>query len=101
MSQLPHLVVPKSNAESSDEVDAAAAQVAANEADAILDSLQMPHIESAVPSNVTVVPPSSASSSGGSVNSLDKEDESDDSVGDGADANAAGMTTRRVLRRKD
>ena len=41
----------------SDEVDAAAAaQVAASEADAILDSLQMPHIEhaSSVPSNVTV-----------------------------------------------
>ena len=80
-----------------DAVSAAeAAEVAASEADAILDSLQMPHIESAVPASVTVVPPSSCSesSSGDSVGSMEKDDSSDENPG-------PGMTTRRVLRRKD
>merc|ERR1711935_298227 len=53
------------------EAAAAAAQVAANEADALLDSLQMPHFEppsvAPIPSNKSnVVPPCSGSSSRGS-----------------------------------
>jgi hypothetical protein len=94
---------PKMNVENNDEVAAAAAQAAACEADAILDSLQMPHIEASVPSNVTVqlVPPSSCSgsSSGESVTSLEK-DESELFLTEGADESASGMTTRRVLRSK-
>ncbi len=84
------------------EVDAAtaAAQHAASEADAILDSLQMPHIEpSAMP--VNVVPPSSGSSTGsdGENKGLDSsdEDKEDSEFGDDSE----GLTTRRVLRRKD
>lgn len=79
-----------------------AAQAAANEADAILDSLQMPRLNTIVPSNVVaVVPPSSASSA--SEGSLDKGDSCDESLGDQAtdkneDASGTGMTTRRVRR---
>ena len=82
-----------------------AAEAAASEADAILDSLQMPKFNTVVPSNVvTVVPPSSASSA--SEGSLEKG-ECDDSLGEqpaektdeaAAAAAAAGMTTRRVRR---
>ena len=58
--------------------DADAAQVAANEADAILDSLQMPHIPTAhVPSNVNVVPASAASITDG-----ENSHSSDESSGD-------------------
>lgn len=93
------------NAENNDEVAAAAAaQVAAFEADAILDSLQMPHIEASVPANVTVqvVPPSSCSgsSSGESVTSLEKDESELFLTPEGADESAAGMTTRRILRSK-
>ncbi|KAL3911565.1 MAG: hypothetical protein SGARI_001588 [Bacillariaceae sp.] len=85
------------------EVDAAAAaaQVAASEADAILDSLQMPHIAApSIPNkiNVNVVPPSSGSTTGSSI--CEKEDTSDSSS-DKDDGDEEGMSTRRVLRRKD
>ena len=85
---------------------ATAAQVAANEADAILDSLNVPHIgASSVPANVSMVPPpsSSGSSSGpgpASITDVEKEDSSDESNGD-LDEAGKGMTTRRVLRRKE
>jgi hypothetical protein len=62
--------------------EAAAAQVAASEADAILDSLQMPHMPASVPTNVTV-----ASSSGAaSITDVEKEDSSDESNGETDDA---------------
>jgi hypothetical protein len=61
-----------------DEADAAA-QVAASKADAILDSLQMPHIATtSVPSKVSVVPVISAAS----VTDGEKSDSSDESNGD-------------------
>jgi hypothetical protein len=95
----------KVNEVSNDDVDAAAAaQVAACEADMILDSLQMPHIEPvSVPSNVNVVPTSCGSASGpASITDFEKEDSSDESNPDSSTDDAAkGMTTRRVLRRKD
>ncbi|KAG7370842.1 hypothetical protein IV203_019412 [Nitzschia inconspicua] len=61
------------------DMDAAveAAQVAANEADAILDSLQMPHIAPSIPSKINVVPPSSGSTTGSSI--CEKEESSDGS----------------------
>lgn len=59
-----------------DEVDAA--QVAACEADAILDSLQMPHMPASVPANVTVVPNTGTVS----ITDGEKEDSSDESNGD-------------------
>jgi hypothetical protein len=82
------------------EVDAAAAaQVAASEADAILDSLQMPHIAApSIPSKINVVPPSSGSTTGSSI--CEKEDPSDASDKE-EDQDGEGMSTRRVLRRKD
>jgi len=101
MSQLNQLM--KAPELTSDDAAATAAQVAANEADAILDSLEMPHIEaSSVPSNVTVVPPSCSGSSTGaaSVTDVEKEDSSDESHGDLNDE-AKGMTTRRALRSKE
>lgn len=77
--------------------DDMAAEAAANQADAILDSLQMPGLNVLVPSNVAVVPPSSASSA--SEGSLDKGDSCDESLGDHAtekheDFSAVDMTTR-------
>mmetsp|Transcript_53266 Transcript_53266/g.129406 ORF Transcript_53266/g.129406 Transcript_53266/m.129406 type:complete len:707 (-) Transcript_53266:450-2570(-) len=95
MSQINNLVAKAGPEINPDEV---AAQEAANEADAILDSLQMPHIEpSSIPAKINVVPPSSGSSmgsdadKGGELSDEDKEDAED----------ASGMNTRRVLRRKD
>jgi hypothetical protein len=70
----------KENEGCNDEV--AAAQVAASEADAILDSLQMPHMPASVPSNVTVVPSSGAAS----ITDVEKEDSSDESNGEADDA---------------
>lgn len=95
-SQLQFLISPKCQGDSGGaSAAAAAAQVAASEADAILDSLQMPHIETAVPSNVNVVLSScSGSSSGASMTSLDKEDSSDESVADGGDAVAGARNTK-------
>ena len=83
-------------------VDDSAAEAAANEADAILDSLQMPRLNTIVPSNVVaVVPPSSASSA--SEGSLDKGDSCDESLGDQPTekhevASSVGMTTRQSCR---
>lgn len=91
-------VRPKTTFEKAATEDSAA-EAAANEADAILDSLQMPRLNTIVPSNVVaVVPPSSASEG-----SLDNGDSLDESLGDQPaekldDAAAAGMTTRRVRR---
>ena len=80
---------------------AAAAQVAASEADAILDSLQMPHIEpSSIPSKINVVPPSSGSTTGSSICEKEEDMEEDKEDGDDPDGDG-GMSTRRVLRRKD
>lgn len=70
-----------------DDVDAA--QVAASEADAILDSLQMPHIATSVPSNVNVVPVS--------ITDGEKSDSSDESNGD-ADDNDQSSITRLAFR---
>jgi len=73
----------------SDEV--AAAQVAACEADAILDSLQMPHMPTSVPSNmmptsvpsnVMVVPAGGAGPGPASITDVEKEDSSDESNGE-------------------
>lgn len=84
------------------EVDsaAAAAQHAASEADAILDSLQMPHIEPSV-MPVNVVPLSSGSSTGsdGENKGLDSSDEDKEDSEFGDDSH--GMPSRRPLRRKD
>jgi len=62
----------------SSEVDAAeaAAQYAANEADALLDSLQMPHFEvPTIPAKINYVPPSSVSSANSDDNSDDDKDD--------------------------
>ena len=60
-----------------DEADNAA-QVAASNADAILDSLQMPHIATSAPNKVCVLPAISAAS----VTDGEKSDSSDESNGD-------------------
>lgn len=75
--------------------DADAAQAAASEADAILDSLQMPHIPTAaVPSNVNVVPISSASITDG-----ENSHSSDESNGDVDDSEKAlALASRRAVR---
>mmetsp|Transcript_4045 Transcript_4045/g.6323 ORF Transcript_4045/g.6323 Transcript_4045/m.6323 type:complete len:694 (-) Transcript_4045:1167-3248(-) len=67
-------------------VAAAEAQAVANEADALLDSLQMPQLGSAVPSAITVLPNTQPveTSTAVSVTSSDKEDSSDESVEDGS-----------------
>jgi hypothetical protein len=74
-----------------------AAQVAASEADAILDSLQMPHIPTAsVPVNVNVVRVSASITDG------EKSDSSDESNGDVEQEGAKALASRRALRvRKD
>jgi len=73
--------------EKSELVAAAAAQAVANEADALLDSLQMPQLGSAVPSAITVMPSTGAvrvNSVAVSVTSSDKDDSSDESLGEGS-----------------
>lgn len=63
-------------------VAAAEAQAVANEADALLDSLQMPQLGSAVPVAITVMPttqPVGTASAAVSVTSSDKDDSSDES----------------------
>lgn len=75
--------------------DDMAAEAAANQADAILDSLQMPGLNMLVPSNVvTVVPPSSASSA--SEGSLDKGDSCDESLGEHPSENHSESSTDGV-----
>ena len=93
MTQLNHIL--KSNDVNDEAVEAAAA-AAASEADAILDSLQMPHIEpTTVPSNVTVLP-MNAPSGAASITDVEKEDSSDESNAD-ADDTAKG-DTRQITR---
>lgn len=95
MSQLTHIF--KSPGTMHDEVDAAtaAAQVAASEADAILDSLQMPHIPSTtVPTNVVTVAPPNAHVA---VTDGEKSDSSDESNGDSEEA-AKAMSMSRAIR---
>jgi hypothetical protein len=97
MSQVNHIV---KSAENDMDAAVAAAQVAASEADAILDSLQMPHIAPSIPSKINVVPPSSGSTTGSSI--CEKEDPSDASdKEDGEDLNGEVMSSRHVLRRQD
>lgn len=93
---------PTSEVTSPQETLDEAAQAAANEADAILDSLQMPQMNVLVSSNMVSVVPSSSASEG----SLDKGDSCDESFGDhqsdkqdSEDSTTSGMTTRRVQRR--
>jgi len=88
-----------SNAETRDEVaTAAAAQAAASQADAILDSLHLSSVP--VPAAVTVVP-NSSSSCGSEASSENGECSSDESVGENEKtaSTVQGMTTRRVQRR--
>lgn len=72
-----------------DDVDAAQA---ASEADAILDSLQMPHIATSGPPTLNVVPASAVSITDG-----EKSDSSDESNGD-ADDNDQSSITRMAFR---
>ena len=92
-----------------DAIAAAAAQAAANEADALLDSLQMPHLGTAIPTAITLVPsgdiPGTASAAV-SVTSSEKDDSSDESLGDGiakpdAVGSEGGIAMRRSTRRKE
>ena len=89
---------------------AAAAQAAANEADALLDSLQMPQLGSNVPSAINFVSSSSLEGDMSGANTVsDKDDSSDEGFGDmmsnhfGSEALSAeaAMATRRSSRRKD
>lgn len=70
-----------------------AAQVAASEADAILDSLQMPHIGTSVPNKVNVVPVVSAAS----ITDGEKSDSSDESNGDADDGDKPSTAGRRSV----
>ena len=94
MSQLNHVF--KGPGAVHNEVDAAAeaAQAAASEADAILDSLQMPHIEpqSVVPTNVTVLPRSAPAA----VTDGEKSDSSDESNGDSEEATKSVPMSRAI-----
>lgn len=80
-----------------DEVAAdAAAQAAANEADALLDSLQMPHLN-AVPAAITVMAHSTATKEAVSVTCSEKEDASSDE----STTENVGVAARRSTRLKD
>eukprot|EP00980_Cylindrotheca_fusiformis_P006477 scaffold1377_cov126-Cylindrotheca_fusiformis.AAC.22 len=81
----------RGNSGSAEEMDAA--QVAASEADAILDSLQMPHMPS-VPTNVTLRRHSSGPAS---ITDVEKEDSSDESNGESDDAARTTIGSRLVL----
>lgn len=76
---------------------AAAAQAAANEADALLDSLQMPHLH-AVPAATTAMPYSVAVKDLLSVTCSEKEDGSSDE--DTMERDGDGVTARRSTRLK-
>lgn len=89
---------------------AAAAQAAANEADALLDSLQMPQLGSNVPTAINFVSSSSLEGDMSGANTVsDKDDSSDEGFGDmmsnqfGSESLSAeaAMATRRSSRRKD
>ena len=93
-----HLMVHTST-DACDEVAAAAAaaQVAANEADALLDSLQMPHLDM-VPAAITLLPHSTTAVS---VTSSEKEDGSSDESTAEACENTSSLAKRRSTRVKD
>ncbi|EEC51055.1 predicted protein [Phaeodactylum tricornutum CCAP 1055/1] len=75
-----------------------AAEMAASQADAILDSLQMPQMSMTVPSAVNVVPNSSSSSSDASSNKDDSLS-SDESLSEaGHKSGEQGIPSRRVRR---
>jgi hypothetical protein len=109
-AQLQFLDAPKG--ELNEEIDncdfaaaAAAAQEAANEADALLDSLQMPQLGSAVPSAINFVSSSDGDMSGANTVS-DKDDSSDEGFGDVmlkefATTPQSEQGNRRSTRRKD
>lgn len=89
---------------------AAAAQAAANEADALLDSLQMPQLGSNVPLAINFVSSSSLEGEMSGANTVsDKDDSSDEGFGDmlsnqfGSDSLSAeaGIAKRRCSRRCD
>lgn len=89
---------------------AAAAQAAANEADALLDSLQMPQLGSNVPTAINFVSSLSLEGDMSGANTVsDKDDSSDEGFGDmmsnqfGSESLSAeaAMATRRSSRRKD
>lgn len=85
-------------ADNCDEVAAAAAaQAAANEADALLDSLQMPHLH-AVTATTTVMPQSAAVKDLLSVTCSEKEDGSSDE--DTMERDGDAVTARRSTRLK-
>jgi len=110
VDQLQDLIVPKIDDEHlgsdlCDGVATAAAQAAlnaaANEADALLDSLQMPQLDASVPSAISVA---SGSSAAVSVTSSEKSDcSSDESIGEGKQDSSSNSSalSRRSLRRKD
>mmetsp|Transcript_16398 Transcript_16398/g.24281 ORF Transcript_16398/g.24281 Transcript_16398/m.24281 type:complete len:704 (-) Transcript_16398:402-2513(-) len=83
-----------------------AAHVAVTEADALLESLQMPQLDvGAVPTNITVHPSESLAAQV-SVNGSDKESISSDEsceemAGKGPESHASTVATRRSSRRKD
>jgi hypothetical protein len=81
-----------------------AAQAAANEADALLDSLQMPQLGTAMPTAITVVSSSSERSSAANAVS-DKDDSSDDGghedSGGSMGIEAGTPNMRRSARRKE
>lgn len=76
-----------------------AAEAAASQAGALLDSVQVPQLSVSVPAAVTVVPPSSSSSSEASAADKDDSMSSDGSTSDRQKPAENGMKTRRVLRR--
>lgn len=84
MSQLNHVFKGPEAVHSEVDAAAEAAQAAASEAGAILDSLEMPHIgpQSVVPTNVRVLPRSAPVA----VTDGEKSDSSDESNGDSDDA---------------
>lgn len=93
ISQINHVFNNYHQDEHCEHEDADAAQFAASEADAILDSLQMPHIPTAsVPTNVNVVPVSAASITDG-----ENSHSSDESNGDVEDGDKA-LASRRAVR---
>lgn len=121
-SQLQLLDSPKSDLtddHNDDNCDAIAAAAAASEADALLDSIQMPQLGIAVPSAITMMQsvtghPALKETQSSTVVSLSSEKEdssSDESLGDGVAKNAvptggaaaedSGVLIRRSSRKKD
>jgi hypothetical protein len=108
-AQLQLLDAPKGELTESDldqfdmQAEEAAAQAAAHEADALLDSLQMPQLGTAMPTAITVVSSSSERSSANAVS--DKDDSSDDGCHEDSGASmgieAGTPNMRRSARRKE